>query len=112
MGPRSVGAIPVQKLGVTLKPSHESSEVTTMLKLRRALPLAGALAALAAFPAGAGALPIDLNGFHLQSALMTVDQTAGQAVVTVQRDDTSKQAWVRYETVPGSAVRGQDYTPV
>jgi endoglucanase len=83
-----------------------------MLKLRRALPLAAALAAFAALPAGAGALPIDLNGFHLQSALMTVDQTAGQAVVTVERNDTSKQAWVRYETVPASAVRGQDYTPV
>ena len=42
---------------------------------------------------------------------MTVDQSAGQAVVTVDRENTAKQAWVRYETIPGSAVRGQDYTP-
>jgi endoglucanase len=83
-----------------------------MFKLRHALSLAAALAAFAALPAGASAFPVDPSGFHLQSPALVVSQDAGQAVVTVVRTDAAKQAWVRYETVPGSAVRGQDYTPV
>ncbi len=83
-----------------------------MFKLRHALALAAVSATFAALPAGAAAFPVDLSGFHLQSAAMTVSQDAGQAVVTVERTDTTKKAWIRYETLPGSAVRSQDYTPV
>jgi endoglucanase len=83
-----------------------------MQRIRRILVFMALLAASAAVPATANAFIIDPSGFRLQSAVMTVDQSAGQAEVTVVRDDTAKKAWIRYETTPGSAVRGQDYTAV
>ena len=50
-----------------------------------------ALAALAALPAGAAAFTIDPERLSpAPPRSMTVDQSAGQAVVTVERNDTSQ----------------------
>jgi endoglucanase len=68
------------------------------------------LSALA--PAAAAAAPSDPTGFHLTSSELFVESSAGQAVVTIERTDTSKEAQIRYLTAPGSAIRGEDYKPV
>jgi endoglucanase len=81
-----------------------------MIKLAITLILCAVAAAIV--PAGASALTLDPDGFRLQSSSMTVAQSAGSAVVTIERNDTSSEAQIRYETLPGSAVRGQDYQPV
>ncbi len=71
-----------------------------MDRLRRlmilSLGLAGALLAPAA--AHADASP-DPTGFRLQSSALTVNENAGQAVITVERTDTSEEAQIRYITL-------------
>jgi endoglucanase len=72
----------------------------------------GLLVVAAFAPATAAAAPSDPTGFHLTSSALFVDSSAGQAVVTIERTDTSREAQIRYLTAPGSAIRGEDYTPV
>jgi endoglucanase len=84
-----------------------------MSRFRHILCLASVLAAGVIVPAGAGAHFLsDPNGFRLATSAMTVTQNVGDAVVTIERTDTSQEAQIRYETLPGTAVRQQDYTPV
>ena len=55
-----------------------------------------ALGLLMLAPAGAHAAAPDPTGFRLESAALTVHESAGAAVVTVQRADTLREAQVRY----------------
>jgi endoglucanase len=83
-----------------------------MTSISKILAFGCALAAFALVPATAGALTIDPAGFHLASPTMTVAQNAGSAVVTIERTDTKREAQIRYTSLPGTAIRYQDYTPV
>ncbi len=82
------------------------------------LPLActAALACIAApglLPSAAGAhFFTDPNGFHLDASSYTVPQSVGHAVITIERTNTTREAQIRYETPPGTAIRHEDYTPV
>jgi endoglucanase len=68
------------------------------LRLLTILSLAGFGALLA--PAGAlGDAAPDPTGFRLASPELTVNEDAGQAVVTVERGDTSEAAQIRYITL-------------
>jgi endoglucanase len=71
-----------------------------MLRLRRlmflSLGLLGALLAPAAANADASTDP---TGFRLQSSALTVTENAGQAVITIERADTSEAAQIRYITL-------------
>ena len=71
-----------------------------MLRVRRlmiiSLGLLGALLAPAAAHADASTDP---SGFRLQSSALTVNENAGQAVITVERADTSEEAQIRYITL-------------
>jgi endoglucanase len=42
---------------------------------------------------------IDPSGFHLASSELTVSEAAGQAVITIERGDTSEDAQIRYITL-------------
>jgi len=70
--------------------------------------------ALATVPAvaNAQASPFDAAGFRYSSPVYTVHENAGSATITIVRDDTSKQAWIRYIALPGSAERNIDFSPV
>jgi len=71
-----------------------------MLRVRRlttlSLALLGALLAPAAAHADASTDP---SGFRLQSSSLTVNENAGQAVITIERADTSEDAQIRYITL-------------
>jgi endoglucanase len=71
-----------------------------MLRVRRLtilwLGLLGALLAPAAAHADASTDP---SGFRLESSSLTVNENAGQAVITVERADTSEEAQIRYITL-------------
>jgi endoglucanase len=71
-----------------------------MLRVRRlttlSLALLGALLAPAAAHADAS---IDPSGFRLQSSSLTVNENARQAVITIERADTSADAQIRYITL-------------
>jgi endoglucanase len=41
----------------------------------------------------------DPGGFHLQSSSLSVDENAGQAVITIERGNTSQVAQIRYITL-------------
>jgi endoglucanase len=84
-----------------------------MSRLRAALIslLLGPLAALAA-PAGAHAATFDPLGFHFSSPLLSVNENAGNAVITVERTNTAMAAQVRYITIGLTAQAPYDYTPV
>jgi endoglucanase len=75
--------------------------------------LAASLAALCLLPGAAAAQfyssPV---GFQLQASSFTVAQNAGSLAVTITRQNAVKQAQIRYTTLPGTAIRGQDYQPV
>ena len=60
------------------------------------LGLLGALLVPAAAHADASTDP---SGFRLQSSALTVNENAGQAVITVERTDTSEEAQIRYITL-------------
>jgi endoglucanase len=83
-----------------------------MTSIRRTFTLACALTALALLPAVASAGTVDPAGFQLTATTMTVAQNIGSAVVTIVRTDTTREAQIRYTTLPATAVRYQDYTPV
>jgi endoglucanase len=87
-----------------------------MTTIRRLVTLGCALAAVALVPAtasaSAGSTTVDPGGFHLTATQLTVTQNVGRAVVTIARTDTTREAQIRYTTLPGTAVREQDYTQV
>ncbi len=69
------------------------------------LALASACAwSIAAGVATAGAAAHDPGGFHLESSTLTVQESAGQAVITIERGNTSQAAQIRYITL-GDGVR-------
>src|SRR5579884_4088209 len=74
--------------------------------------LAGALALALPASAGAQASPFDPLGFHYSSPAYTVHEADGVATITIERSNTAEQAWIRYNAQPGTAVGGQDFTPV
>jgi endoglucanase len=81
-------------------------------RLKLIIPVAAAIAVFL-MPATARARSFtDPDGFHLDASTYTVSQDAGRALITIERTDTSREAQIRYETLPGTAVRHQDYTPV
>jgi endoglucanase len=71
-----------------------------MHRLRRLtiLPVAVLCALLAPAGAHAAAAP-DPSGFRLESSSLYVHENAGQAVITIQRADTSQDAQIRYITL-------------
>jgi endoglucanase len=78
--------------------------------MRRLLALAVLLLLLAAGPAAAA--PFDPLGFHFAAPVLTVDENAGAATVTVTRSDTLEPAQVRYITIGLTAQAPFDYLPV
>ncbi len=80
---------------------------------KKLISLLATLVAAVVLPATASAhFFTDPNGFHLDASAYSVTQDAGNATITIERTDTSREAQIRYETLPGTAVRWQDYTPV
>jgi len=71
-----------------------------MSRLRRLMIVPVALLGALLVPAGAlaDASP-DPSGFRLESSALTVNESAGQAVVTIDRTDTSEEAQIRYITL-------------
>jgi endoglucanase len=67
--------------------------------LHIALLPATLLCALLAPAAAHAAAATDPNGFHLQSSALSVNEDAGQAVITIARTDTSEDAQIRYITL-------------
>jgi endoglucanase len=63
-------------------------------------------------PALAQAAPFDALGFRLSSPVYLVNENAGNAVITIDRVDTSREAQIRYIALPGTAERGFDFRPV
>lgn len=78
---------------------------------RITLLLAGVLATALA-PAVARAARFDQRGFRLSSPVYIAHENAGAAVITITRIETSREAQIRYIALPGTAVRGQDFSPV
>ena len=71
-----------------------------MLRLRRLMILSlGLLGALLAPAAAHADASTDASGFRLQSSSLTVNENAGQAVITIERTDTSEDAQIRYITL-------------
>jgi endoglucanase len=76
-----------------------------------ATALAGVVVLLAFFaPGPARAARFDPNGFRFAAARIYVDESAGDAVVTVQRSDLRRAAQVRYITIGITAQAPYDYT--
>ena len=71
-----------------------------MPRLRRLMIVPVALLGALLAPAGAlaDASP-DPSGFRLESSALTVNESAGQAVITIERTDTSEDAQIRYITL-------------
>lgn len=85
---------------------------TIMPSLRSVLmSLLVAMLSLAA-PAGAGAAPFFRDGFHFTAPRLFVNESAGEAVVTVVRTDARQPAQVRYITIGMTAEAPYDYVPV
>lgn len=70
------------------------------------------LGATLAIPSSTLAAPTDPSGFHFLSSQLSVDEAAGNAVITVTRTDTSRGAQVRYITIGVTAQAPYDYNPV
>jgi endoglucanase len=71
-----------------------------MLRMRRLMILSvGLLGALIAPAAAHADASTDPGGFRLQSSSLTVNENAGQAVITVERSDTNEEAQIRYITL-------------
>src|SRR5437660_8141588 len=67
-----------------------------MSRVRRlTLMLMVALGSLPA-PATSQAAAFDPNGFRLESSQLYVHESAGSAVITIRRNDTSEEAQIRY----------------
>jgi endoglucanase len=71
-----------------------------MPRLRRLMIVPVALLGALLAPTGAlaDASP-DPSGFRLESPALTVNESAGQAVITIERTDTSEDAQIRYITL-------------
>ena len=81
--------------------------------LARNLTLIAALALAAlATACGARAAPSDPHGFRLESSRLYVNENARDAVITIERSNTSREAQIRYITIGITAVAGVDYLPV
>ena len=93
-----------------------------MRRLGRLLIVPAALLCALLAPAGAVAAPSpDPSGFHLQSDSLYVHENGGQAVITIERGDTSEAAQIRYITLgdgvqcgasPCTAVDPYDFSSV
>jgi endoglucanase len=83
-----------------------------MLLLRRTSLLLVVLLSSALIPGGARAASFDASGFRLASSSPFVHENAGNAIVTIERGDSTGEAQIRYMTLTGSAVRSEDYTPL
>jgi len=71
-----------------------------MLRVRRLMILSlGLLGALLAPAAAHADASTDPSGFRLQSSSLTVNENAGQAVIMIERTDTSEEAQIRYITL-------------
>ncbi|MGA8718917.1 MAG: glycoside hydrolase family 6 protein [Solirubrobacteraceae bacterium] len=71
-----------------------------MHRLRRLTIVPVAVLGALLAPAGAHAdASSDPSGFRLASSALTVNENAGQAVITVERTDTSEDAQIRYITL-------------
>src|ERR1700733_5672004 len=71
-----------------------------MSRLRRITLLPAALLCALLAPTAARAdAPTDPSGFHLESSSLSVNEDAGQAVITIERSDTSEDAQIRYVTL-------------
>ncbi len=71
----------------------------TMRPLRSLIPLFVSLASCALVPAAAQASNFDPNGFRFSSPAYSVHENAGQAVITVSRNDASRAATAYYVAV-------------
>jgi endoglucanase len=83
-----------------------------MRVLRRTLLLAICLAGALIGPAASQAAPFDPLGFRLSSPVYAVNENAGNAVITIDRTDTSREAQIRYIANPMTAERGVDFEQV
>jgi endoglucanase len=63
-------------------------------------------------PAASHAAPFDALGFRLSSPVYSVNEDAGDAVITIDRIDTSREAQIRYIALPMTAERGVDFEEV
>src|ERR1700751_1384799 len=71
-----------------------------MYRLRRLMIVPTALLCALLAPAGAQAAAApDPGGFRLESDSLSVHENAGQAVITIERGDTSEDAQIRYITL-------------
>ena len=87
------------------------SRIPTSLARNLTLIVALGLAALAT-ACGARAAPSDPRGFRLESSRLYVNENARNAVITIERGETSREAQIRYITIGITAVAGVDYLPV
>ncbi len=76
-----------------------------------AVSAAAAIGCLLA-PGLAQAAPFDALGFRFSSPAYVAHASDGAAVITITRLNVIQEAQIRYLTAPGTALRGQDYTPV
>jgi endoglucanase len=87
---------------VHLAPDLSTGARTVGEMLRRILPLLGCAIVSLATPAIAAGAPPDPLGFHLATPNLVVHENAGNAVITVERTNTTQEAWIRYVAVgPG-----------
>jgi endoglucanase len=83
-----------------------------MRVLRRTAALAACLAGMLMAPAAGHTAPFDPLGFRLSSPVYIVNENAGDAVITIERTDTTREAQIRYIAQPITAERGIDFIPV
>jgi endoglucanase len=83
-----------------------------MSSLRQLALAAACLVGALIGPAAAQAAPFDLLGFRLSSPVYVVNENAGNAVITIDRIDTTREAQIRYIALPITAERGYDFQPV
>src|ERR1700678_3211256 len=83
-----------------------------MNTLRRTAAFAACLAGMLIVPAAGQAAPFDALGFRLSSPAYVVNENAGNAVITIERTDTSREAQIRYIAQPMTAERGIDFRAV
>jgi hypothetical protein len=89
---------------VHLAPDLSTGARTVGEMLRRILPLLGCAIVSLATPAIAAGAPPDPLGFHLATPNLVVHENAGNAVITVERTNTTQEAWIRYVAVGPAAI--------
>jgi endoglucanase len=83
-----------------------------MRPVQRLAILITCLLGAALAPAASQAAPFDALGFRLSSPVYSVNEDAGDAVITIDRIDTSREAQIRYIALPMTAERGIDFEEV